>query len=343
MSASMMQQFDVFARVVASGNIAVSAQELDLPVATVVTVMNRLEDRLGFRLFSTENGLVELTPAGHKAVSVLADLSLKEQEQWVERLANGGKGGETQEEETPPPVVAPPSPEAHEQPDEAPTPKHFRPQDLKRPHRPAEPVQSIVLASHPGIFSHFQEALTAFEQASPDIGITLRLASLDMAQLRALFTNKLADIAYFYTLDGEDDLGSRYAWSERISLFTGKDYALAHLDSAMAEDLANIPYVALAPGNSARILAEQALAAAGLRVGKPVLETDDLYQIMKHVVAEGSYFAAFGPLARDFGKMGGIARLAYAQGLPQVHVRQAVRPDLADDPAVLALAEFLFR
>jgi DNA-binding transcriptional LysR family regulator len=358
MSGSMMQQFDVFARVVASGNIAASAQELGLPVATVIEAMNMLEQQLGFRLFTVESGMVELTPAGRKAVSALAELSLERREPRVGRRTSG-------EEEPPHDIAAeapsladavqeieepPPSPQHKEGTeisaridDRAPAPKHFRPYDAKQPHPAPDPVQNIVLASHPAIFSHFQEALVAFEQSSPDIGITLRLAPLDAAQLSALFADRLADIGYFYTLEEHDALRSRYAWSERISLFSGKKHALARLDSAVAEDLAAIPYVALAPGNIARALAEEALAKSGLDVGQPVLETDDLYQIMKHVEAHESYFAAFGPVARDFGRMSGIARIAYAQGLPQVHVRQAVRPDKTGDAAVMALAEFLFR
>jgi len=384
MPGSITQQFDVFAQVVASGNIKTTAEELNLPLSSVIAAMNSLEDRLGLQLFTVADGAVELTPAGQKAVLALAELSIESQEKWVNSLISEPAHGSASErltesieerehrlalnfEEGPPAentVDTGPTQEegtsrlpererrqanisggANEDSGESdlPQPKHFRPHDPKQSRAPAEPVQSITLASDPSIFSHFQEELVAFEDASPDIGITLSLTGLDLDQLTALFTEKAADIGYFYTLDEKDAFNSRYAWSERISLFTGRDNALAKLDNASANDLESIPYVALAPDNITRHLAEESLARHGLQVSRPVLETDNLYDIMKYVMKHESYFAAFGAMARDFGKMSGIARLAYTQGLPQVHVRQAVRPDLAKDPAVLALAEFLFR
>ena len=393
MSGSVLQQFDVFAQVVASGNIAACARNLGLPPAQVVAAMNRLEDRLGSQLFSIVDGGVELTAAGHKAVRALAELSMEGQEKLANDLTGGNEAialAPSNHEEQAAMALADKAEEVadfeelseaaevddarapafHDEPsllelgeteevqeadrseggeDAAPiTPKHFQPRGRRQERKPAkpapEPEQNIILASHPAIFSHFQEALVAFEQASPDIGITLRLSSLNAEQLRSIFDDKLADIAYYYALeDGSDEFGSRYAWSERISLFVGKKHRLARNTGLGAEDLEDVPYIALAPDNIARTLAEQALAQKGLTVGEPVLETDDLYQIMKHLEANDSYFATFGSVARDLGKMSGITRLSYSQGLPQVQVRQAVREDLADNPAVLALAEFLFR
>lgn len=209
--------------------------------------------------------------------------------------------------------------------------------------RPRPPARTITLASHPAIFSHFQEALLAFEQASPDIDISLRLENLGEADIRRLFQQKLADIGYFHALGEGDALSSRYAWSERISLFVGDGHPLMKMPATMADDIAAFPYSALAPGNPARLLTEQALADNGLIVGPALFETDNLYEIMQQVQQKPCYFAAFGPMARDFGKMPGISRIAYAQGLPQVQVRQAVRSDLVDDPIILALSEFLFR
>jgi|GEM_PF-515722 len=384
MSGSITQQFDVFAQVVASGNIAATANALKLPVASVIAAMNGLEDRLGLQLFTITDGAVALTQGGQKAVFALAELSVEAQEDWINALVDepghGSASGYIEKREPRSKVSPDEKPLANKmrdtqaaaendmsdlsvterrtanantiiaQGDEAPSastsqpsPRHFRPHDPKKPKPAPEPVQTITLASDPSIFSHFQEELIAFEQASPDIGITLRLTGLDTDQLTTLFKEKTADIGYFYTLDDKDAFNSRYAWSERISFFTGRERKLAKLDSAMAEDLSSIPYVALAPDNITRTLAEATLAQHGFQVGEPVLETDNLYDIMKYLLKNESYFLAFGAMARDFGKMGGIARIAYAQGLPQVHVRQAVRPDLAKDPAVLALAEFLFR
>ncbi len=343
---------------------------LRLPASDVVDAMDKLEERLGCRLFAMNGNNVELTDTGHKLVTALGTLSLEGQERWVTGLLSGDREAENvaspgitrQQEITPPhpplsqeepeplpveheadapfaPLFPPLATEEGEEEEIPPPSAQGRPVREIRP----DPVRHILLASHPAIFSHFQEALVAFEQASPDIGITLHLDSLDARRVEELFAREEADIAYFYALEEPDNLNSRYAWSERISLFVSKDHPLARKDAAQAEDLAHTPYVALAPGNMARSHAEEALARCGLDVGPAILETDNLYEIMKQVQNHPCYFATFGSMARDFGKMPGITRLNFAQGLPQVQVRQAVRPALSNDPALLALAEFLFR
>lgn len=389
MTLSVIQQFDILAQLIASGNIATTARTLKLPAADVVAAMDRLEERLGCRLFATAGSSVELTETGSKIVKALGALTLDAQERWINGLLAGELPGDLDEDEEIEEVDEEPfednshahplpveeeaealsfrprfaSTESIEEEEEdeqrqAPRPSPLRPaasrddmqesqpaekpQAKPSPSRP-EPVRHIMLASHPAIFSHFQEALVAFEEASPDIGITLHLDSMDAPRVKDLFARKEADIAYFYTQEEPEGLASRYAWSERISLFVGKDHPLARKDATLAEDLASVPYIALAPGTMARDLAEETLARCGLNVGPALLETDNLYEIMKQVQRQPCYFAAFGSTARDFGKMPGITRLNFAQGLPQVQVRQAVRPDLGNDPALLALAEFLFR
>lgn len=345
----MPQQFDVFAQLVATGSITGCAKCLGLPPSTVLESMNALEDRMGFQLFAVREGKVELTPAGRTVVETLGTMTLADAQAeetlvptlvmpQVEPAQETASASDSESEpdpdpgEVPLPAAEPPL-----------APRHFEPQDPRRPPPRTEPEQTIVLASHPAIFSHFQEALVAFEQASPDIGITLRLDNIDQAVVSRLFEEGLADIAYFYALDETTGFVSRYAWSERISLFASKDHPLTRKEAVMADDLAPLRYVALAPGNSARTLAEQALAEGGLVVGDPDLETDNLYQIMQYVESNSAYFPAFGPMARDFGRMSGIRRLAFAQNLPQIEVRQAVRPERSNDAAILALSEFLFR
>ncbi|MGD9811553.1 MAG: LysR family transcriptional regulator [Sphingobium sp.] len=344
MTGAVVQQFEVFAQLVARGTIAACARELDIPPASVVEAMNRLEDRMGFPLFAMSGDQVELTEAGRKTVDALSALSLNEQENWANAIAEVGG--------VPPPLVPRTGATSDDdmqmattdiEPDESPVePKHFRPQNPRRQETTA-PARNIVLASHPAIFSHFQEALVAFEEASPDIGITLRFVGLDEKEAANLIRDGLADIVYFYALGEPEGLSSRYAWSERISLFVNRDHPLAERESVTEADVATLSYAALSPSNVARRLTEQALRANGLETGEPVLESDNLYEVMKYVESNDAWFPAFGPMARDFGKMGGIRRLAFEHTLPQIDVRQAMRKEICDDPAALALAEFLFR
>lgn len=364
----MTRQFDVFARLVATRSIAECAQALAIAPAAVLEAMSGLEDLIGCQIFAIEGGAVELTPSGRKIVGALNEMTLDGHVQWAGELA------EPAAEAVSPALVQVPRELEVEtvafEPveEEAPvTPKHFRPyrreeeepllltepappeEDIATPAAAVSPspardaVQVITLASNPAIFSHFQEALLAFEEASPDIGIDLMLENIDEDQAARLFLQEKADIAYYYALAEGHHFPSRYAWSERISLFVRADHPLADEEALGAREIAALPYAALERRNLSRTLTEGALAASGLDMPEAELETDDLYRIMNHLKQSDACFAAFGSMARDFGRMAGIGRLAYASGLPQIQVRQAIRPALANDPAIMALAEFLFR
>jgi len=338
MTTTMAQQFDVFAQLVATGNIASAARVLEIQPATVVETMNRLEDQIGCQIFTISEGMVELTETGRKVVKALGELSADMRQEWADRFAESAGKPIDYGDDLGSGLAGTTEP--------AFTPRHFEPEAraaINSVDTPEPSVETIVVASHPSIFSHFQEALVAFEQASPDVDISLRLESLDESATERLFRDKLADIAYYYALGEPKYFMSRYAWSERISLFVSARHPLAGKDAIQADDLRDLPYVALAPANITRQLAETALRQNGMDVGEPALESDDLYKIMKYVESDVAYFAAFGPMARDFGQMNGITRLAFAQGLPQIQVRQAVRQDRMDAPAILALSEFLFR
>lgn len=359
----MARQFDVFAQLVATGSVSACSEALALPEGDVIDTLSRLEDLLGHQIFTIEGGNVTLTEPGQKIVSALGEMALDDHVLWT-----GNMSGEEQPEAPAmrtEPFQSPAPPAEEREPETAAfeplvkegivTPKHFRPLHAAEPAPAAaapEPetlrpfgdaMQIITLASHPAIFSHFQEALLAFEDASPDIGIELMLESIDEDQAARLFLEGKADIAYYYALAENHHFPSRYAWSERISLFVGADHPLASEEALGAREISTLPYVALGRNNLSRGLTESALEASGLVMPPPEMETDDLYRIMNTLKNTDACFAAFGPMARDFGKMGGIARLAYASGLPQIQVRQAIRPALAEDPAIMALAEFLFR
>lgn len=347
MNGSIARQFDVFAQVVATGSIVECSRELDLPHAEVIECMNQLEDLIGCQIFAITDGSVGLTDSGRKIVTALNEMTLDGHVRWTSELA--GEVTPALETVTLEPLDT----------ERVVTPVHFRPLHVSEPpssatamaiqpneeaaREPHSAVQIITLGSHPAIFSHFQEALLAFEEASPDIGIELMLENIDEEQAARLFQQGKVDIAYYYALAENHHFPSRYAWSERISLFVRADHPLAAEEALGAREISSLPYVALGRNTLARTLAEEALVTSGLIMPQPELETDDLYEIMNHIRKTDACFAAFGPMARDFGKMSGIARLAYASGLPQIQVRQAIRPALGEDPATMALAEFLFR
>ncbi|HEX7782045.1 MAG TPA: LysR substrate-binding domain-containing protein [Sphingobium sp.] len=203
--------------------------------------------------------------------------------------------------------------------------------------------QQVTVAAHPSVFGHFQEALTAFEQANPDVAIALELDAFTAMRAEPLLASGEVDIVYYYAMGERERFESRYVWSESLSIFIGADHRLARLEAITVEDLVGVRPVLLGSRNPLRPILDNAMIRGGVDLWHPALETDNLYDIMTAVRDGKGYFAAFGPLARDFGKMPGIRRLPLVDPLPPVEVRQAVREDVRHDPVVSSLAEYLFR
>ncbi len=323
MTTPTLHQLDIFAQLVASGSVAECAALLNLPAPDIIRNITALEDRLGHRLFDMTGGMARLTGVGRTTVSAMQRLSEATLEQWNAPDA---------------PVAATPMlsiPAAMS--DAAPHPAVEQIAPFALPLR-----QQVIIATHPAIFSHFQEALDAFEQSNGDVAITLDLDVHTAAQATPLLKRGRADIAYYYAL-GDDDLDSRYAWSEPLALYIGEAHPLAGSDIATVADVENSQSITLLPDNSLRHLIDQALEKAGVDTGIPLMESDNLFTAMTAVREGAGYFAAFGPLARDFARMAGIKRLPLEISLPAIDVRQAVRHDRRDDPIVASLAEYLFR
>ncbi|QUT06993.1 LysR family transcriptional regulator [Sphingobium phenoxybenzoativorans] len=203
--------------------------------------------------------------------------------------------------------------------------------------------QQVTLAAHPSVFGHFQEALTAFEQANPDVAIALELDAFTAMRAEPLLASGEVDIVYYYAMGERERFESRYVWSESLSIFIGAAHPLAQQETITVEDLVGVRPVLLGSRNPLRPILDNAMIRGGVDLWHPALETDNLYDIMTAVRDGAGYFAAFGPLARDFGKMPGIRRLPLVDPLPPVEVRQAVREDMRDDPVISSLAEYLFR
>jgi DNA-binding transcriptional LysR family regulator len=204
------------------------------------------------------------------------------------------------------------------------------------------PRQVITLAAPAPVFGQIQDGLTAFEAANEDIAITLDLHVHTAQEAASALANGRADIAYFYALEEPGSFGSRYGWSEQLNLYAGSDHALARADSVSRDDLALTPMLALETRSGMRDIIEAALAKGRFRNMMPLLESDNMFEIIAALREGAGCFAAFGPLARDIGRMSGVQRLALDMPLPSIEIRQAIAPRSTDKPAVEALAEFLF-
>ena len=310
MAKPSLRQLDIFAQMVAAGSITRCARDLGLTPDDVARDIASLEMRLGYRLFEDLSG-GHLTPAGRKTAEAMTLLSQDQPANWPESW----EVDEVEQMPAAPPAISPP---------------------------PAAPRQSIILAAPAPVFGHFQEALAAFEAANEDIAITLDLTIHLAEEAAQALRRGRVDIAYFYALTEPTGLPSRYGWSEQVNLYTGIDHPLARLESVAPADLAITPMLTMEPRNALRRIVDEAFARNGIRTGEPVLETDNMFDILTILREGAGCFAAFGPLARDLGRMPGIRRLALERPLPAIEVRQAVRADAAENAPVSALAEFLF-
>lgn len=310
MATSSLRQLDIFAQMVASGSITHCARELDVTEDEIARDIASLEMRLGYRLFEELSGRSRLTAAGRKTAEAMTLLSQDQGDSWSSDRAQAKPEPDTQ----PPAAVQPGRDTA---------------------------VQTIILAAPAPVFGHFQEALSAFEAANEDVAITLDLTiHLADEAARALQQGKV-DIAYFYALGEVGALPSRYGWSEQINLYAGAEHPLARRESVSPDELAITPMLAMEPANALRRIMEEALGREGIMLGAPVIETDNMFDIMTILREGAGCFAAFGPMARDLGRMSGIRRLALERPLPAIEVRQAIRPHAENSP-VPALADYLF-
>jgi hypothetical protein len=325
MNSPSLRQLDIFAQMVAVGSVARCAADLGVGVEQVLQDLASLEMRLGYRLFDNLDGMARLTPAGRKTAQAMTLLT----------------------QDAPAPVEeALPAPEPEPVPEAAPVQPVapvFVPLVSPVPVAPAGPPRQVITLAAPApVFGQIQDGLTAFEAANEDIAITLDLHVHTAQEAASALANGRADIAYFYALEEPGSFGSRYGWSEQLNLYAGSDHALARADSVSRDDLALTPMLALETRSGMRDIIEAALAKGRFRNMMPLLESDNMFEIIAALREGAGCFAAFGPLARDIGRMSGVQRLALDMPLPSIEIRQAIAPRSTDKPAVEALAEFLF-
>ncbi|MFZ2996665.1 LysR family transcriptional regulator [Sphingobium sp.] len=307
MQSPSQRQLDIFAQMVAAGSVARCASDTGIPADEIVRDISSLEMRLGYRLFDDVDG-ARLTPAGRRTAQAMTLLSQDAPETW---------------ESQPAPVpVADPAPTI-----EVPVPPRRR---------------TITLAAPAPVFGHVQDALATFESVNDDIAIALDLHVLTATDAADALRDGRADIAYFYALEEPADPPSRYGWSEAINIYAGADHPLARESSVSRAQLGLAPVLTMERGNAMRAIVEQAMARVHAPTGPVVLESDNMFAILTALREGQGVFAAFGPLARDLGRMAGIKRIALDLPLPSIEVRQAISPRATETPGVEALADFLF-
>ena len=75
MDTPSLRQLDLFAQMVAAGNLTRCANDMGLPPEQIARDLASLEMRLGYRLFDDLEGAARLTPAGRKTAEAMTLLS----------------------------------------------------------------------------------------------------------------------------------------------------------------------------------------------------------------------------------------------------------------------------
>ena len=337
-----LRQLDIFAQMVAAGSLTRCAQMLGVAPAAIERDMASLEMRLGYRLFDDLAGAARLTPAGRRTAQAMTLLTQDDMDE-----PSGASRDDVNtiiRTDIAPPGESPvaPAPAFDAGVTNAPTSPSSGPSSAA-PTAPAPvPSRAIILATPAPVFGHFQDALAAFEEANEDIAITLDLSVQSAAEAAHAIETLRADIAYFYALEEPVRLPSRYGWSEQVNLYASSSHPLTRTDSVSRGDLAITPLLTVDPRNGLHDIIDAALARGGARLAPAVLETDNMFDIITALREGAGCFAAFGPMARDLGRMSGIKRLALDSPLPAIQIRQAINERSLSRPGVQALADFLF-
>jgi DNA-binding transcriptional LysR family regulator len=303
-----LRQLEILEAVLADGGFRGAARRLGISQVAISDHVRQLESRLGVALFERMRGGRAVPTAAADRIRPGAAALVAESDRLVQLAREGGS-----------PLSAP-----------APLP----------PIIVAEMPGAVRIGAHQAIFSRFQEALEAFEDAFPDRAITLDLDCFTAERVATALAADRIDLAFFYTLGEGSDVPSTYLWSEKVSLFIGRDHPLAARDLVGRDDLGGVPRLTLAPGNALRPLIDALAESAGL-AGDAALASDDYAALLARVRAGEGVLPLFGSIAAQFGGMAGVRRLPFADPLPTVAVRRAIRAMAGGDPVIEALATVL--
>lgn len=207
--------------------------------------------------------------------------------------------------------------------------------------RQAASDRPITIGTHPSILARFQGKLAAFEDAFPNRPVSIDFNCFVADRVALALSEGRVTMAYFYTLGPTRIFPSDYLWSERWSLYVGRDHPLAALEFVGRDDLADEALLSFAGTNRLRPLVEACLSGAGLGAMPVAVETDDYGQLAERAREGAGVLPLFGAAAARLGSSPGLKRLPYVDPIPAIEVRRVLHPDVENDDEVQALAATL--
>lgn len=335
-----LRQLEALDAIAREGSFRAAARALGVSQVAISDHIKQLETRLGVSLFErARGGKAAMSAAGTAALArariILADcdalvLTMRDHARLAQQTTPA-----TLAESAAPVSIEPSSPEVEELPDlpvEAPD-AHWAPH--------ARSDQPITIGIHPSILARFQTKVAAFEDAFPHRPVTIDFNCFVADRVALALSEDRVTIAYFYALGATRVFPSDYLWSERWSLYVGRDHPLAALEFVGRDDIAERSLLTFAAANRLRPLVDACLSGGGLGAMPVALESDDYGQLAERAREGAGVLPLFGAAAARIGASAGLKRLPFVDPIPAIEVRRVVHPRAADDDEVQALVATL--
>lgn len=328
-----LRQLEALDAIAREGSFRAAARALGISQVAVSDHIKQLEARLGVSLFTrARGGKATISPAGTAALA-RARIILADCDALVLAMDDHRRTGDPAEAPAAAlPALVPAQPALPEEPAEAPD----------APWAPVEKQdQPILIGTHPSIITRFQSKLAAFEDAFPHRPVSIDFNCYVADRVALALSEGRMTMAYFYALGATRVFPSDYLWSERWSLYVGRDHPLARAEFVGRDDLAGEPLLGFSPANRLRPLVDACLSGAGLGAMPTALETDDYGQLAERAREGGGILPLFGAAAARIGASPGLKRLPFVDPIPAIEVRRVVHADFAEDDEVQALVATL--
>ncbi len=325
-----LRQLEALDAIAREGSFRAAARALGISQVAVSDHIKQLEARLGVSLFDrSRGGKASIAPAGTAALA-RARIILADCDALVLAMNDHRRATDDAQEQAPDgPALLPAQPALPEEPAEAPDAPWAPHEESDRP---------IVIGTHPSIIGRFQGKLAAFEDAFPHRPVSIDFNCYVADRVALALSEGRVVMAYFYALGATRVFPSDYLWSERWSLYVGRDHPLAQAEFVGRDDIAGEPLLGFSPGNRLRPLVDACLSGAGLGAMPTALETDDYGQLAERAREGGGILPLFGAAAARIGASPGLKRLPFVDPIPAIEVRRVVHGDFAEDDEVQALA-----
>lgn len=340
-----LRQLEALDAIAREGSFRAAARALGVSQVAVSDHIKQLEARLGADLFDrARGGKATLSTAGAAALTrariILADCdSLVMAMRDHARVASPRETTGTKVVPSAPIAPSAADPEGPEGPEFPDVPVET-PDASWAPHG-ARSDRPITIGAHPSILSRFQAKVAAFEDAFPHRPVTIDFNCFVADRVALALSEDRVTMAYFYALGATRVFPSDYLWSERWSLYVGRDHPLAALEFVGRDDIAEQSLLTFSMTNRLRPLVDACLSGAGLGAMPVAVETDDYGQLAERAREGAGVLPLFGAAAARIGASAGLRRLPFVDPIPAIEVRRVVHPGAADDDEVQALAATL--